>query len=206
MSESEMPGKCPPTSRSETATPATPALLLIALAGFWLISGSDANATEPLVQSRDVVVQRTDQGFTVDVDLLVPVPISIAWAVITDIERMPEFIPNLVESKVLARKPNWLRVQQKGYTRIGPLRLDFESTRDIKLMPESEMNAHGVAGNLKRFESITRLTTVGAGTRLEYHVEAQPDFWIPPLVGPFVVREQTTEQFSALLAEMIRRR
>jgi ribosome-associated toxin RatA of RatAB toxin-antitoxin module len=181
-------------------------LLLIAQIGFVSINGTEAKAMEPLVHSRDIVVNRTDEGFTVDVDIVVPVPVSNMWAVITDFERMTDFIPNLTESKVLLRKQNWVRVQQKGYTRIGPFRLDFASTREIQMTPEREMQAHGTAGNLKRVESITRLTTVGTGTRLEYHVEAEPDFWIPPLVGPYVVREQTAEQFSALVGEMIRRR
>lgn len=181
-------------------------LLLVAITVFLPVDRAEAGATEPAVHSRDVVVTRTDEGFTVDVAIVVPVPISVAWAVITDFQHMAGFLPNLTASQVLERSQQGMRVRQKGSTRFGPFRFDFEYLRDIQMTPESELRAHGVGGSFKRVDSITRLKTVEHGTRLEYHVEAQPDFWIPPLIGPLVLRDQTADQFSALVDEMIRRR
>lgn len=181
-------------------------LLFIVLGSFLPVAWAAASVTEPMVHSHDVVVTRTHEGFTVDVVIVVPAPISIVWEVITDYQHMAEFIPNLTESQVLERNQRGTRVQQKGYTRFGPFRLDFESTRDIQITAEYELRAHGVAGNMQRVESLTRLKAADQGTRLEYHVEAQPSFWVPPLIGPLVVRDQVAEQFSALVGEMLRRR
>lgn len=181
-------------------------MFLVALAGFLPVHRADAGVTGPSVQSDQVVVTRTDEGFTVDVNIVVPVPISVAWAVITDFQHMTEFVPNLTESQVLERNRKGIRVRQKGYKRIGPFTFDFEYLREIQMTPESELRAHGVGGSFKRIETFTRLKAVGQGTRLEYHVDAQPDFWVPPLIGPHILRDQTAEQFSALVAEMIKRR
>lgn len=182
------------------------ASLLVALAVFLPIDRARADVPGPAVRSHEVVATRTDQGFTVDVAFVVPVPVSVAWAVITDFQHMAEFLPNLAVSQVLERSQQGLRVRQKGSTRFGPFHFDFEYIRDIQVFPESELRAHGVGGNFKRVDSITRLSTVVGGTRLEYHVEAQPDFWVPPVIGPLILRDQTADQFSALVDEMIRRR
>jgi hypothetical protein len=51
-----------------------------------------------------------------------------------------------------------------------------------------------------------QLEPEAGGTRLQYHAEVQPEFWMPPLIGPAIVRHETAEQFSAIIDEMIRRR
>ena len=54
-------------------------------------------------------------------------------------------------------------------------------------------------------QSVMTLSADGAGTRLEYHADVEPGFWLPPLVGPSAVQRQTAEQFSAMIEEMLRR-
>ena len=53
--------------------------------------------------------------------------------------------------------------------------------------------------------SVMTLSAEPSGTRLVYHADVEPGFWLPPLVGPAAVRDQTAEQFSALFAEMKKR-
>lgn len=181
-------------------------LLLVVLAAFLSVHRAEAGVAGASVHSDQVVATRTDDGFTVDVDIVIAVPVSVAWAVITDFQHMAEFVPNLTESQVLERNPTGLRVRQRGYKRIGPFSFDFEYLREIRMTPESELRAQGIGGSFKRIETITRLKSVAQGTRLEYHVEAQPNFWVPPWIGPLILRDQTAEQFSALVAEMLKRR
>jgi carbon monoxide dehydrogenase subunit G len=188
--------------------PGTPASYLIAalLSIFLLPHPTPAAELNSAVENKDVRVERIGDSFTVDLRMYAPVPPSLAWSVLTDFERMAEFVPNLSLSQILERGENTVRVRQKGTARYGPFSSDFESTREIRLIPKREIQAHGVGGNIKRMESLMRLEAEGEGTRLEYHAEVQPDFWLPPLFGPSFVRHETAEQFSAMIREMLRRR
>lgn len=167
------------------------------------ISGAAETAA---VRDSDVRVEHTGEGITVDVNMQAPVSQAIAWAVLTDFEHMAEFVPNLKSSQILARGEGTLRVHQKGTARYGIFSTDFDSIREIALSPPREIRAHGVGGNIKKMESVMRLETDGEVTRMKYHAEVWPDFWLPPLLGPSFVRHETAEQFSALIAEMLRRR
>jgi carbon monoxide dehydrogenase subunit G len=160
----------------------------------------------PAVPDREVRVERSGGSFTVDLLAHVPVSASQAWAVLTDFEHMAEFIPNVTSSQVLERSEFFVRVSQKGTARYGIFKADFDSLREIRLMPTREIRAHGVGGNIKRMESVMQLEPEAGGTRLQYHAEVQPEFWMPPLIGPAIVRHETAEQFSAIIDEMIRRR
>ena len=98
------------------------------------------------------------------------------------------------------------KVSQKGVARYGIFSASFESVREIRLVPQREIRARNVSGNLKHMESVMQLVAEEGGTRLHYHAEVQPDFWFPPLVGPSLVQHETAEQFSAMIQETVRRK
>jgi ribosome-associated toxin RatA of RatAB toxin-antitoxin module len=165
-----------------------------------------ALAQEPTqVPDIDVRVVRLGEHFTVDLNLYVPVPVSRAWAVLTDFDQMDKFVPNLVSSEVVERRDNMLTIRQKGICRFGFFSMNFESVQEAQLTPQTEIRALGVSGDFKRMDSVMQLKAEGVGTRLTYHAEVQPDFWFPPLIGPALTRRDIAEQFTAMVREMQRR-
>lgn len=173
---------------------------------FFLMANSwpaGAGDTDP-VDDADVRVERAGDHFTVDMVAHAPVDIGRAWVVLTAFERMAEFVPNLRLSEVVGRDEGVIRVRQAGRARYGPFSAQFDFMREFTLRPQREIRAHSVGGNVRRMDSVMILDEEGGGTRLHYHAEVEPAFWLPPLVGPAFVRHETAEQFSAMIREMLR--
>jgi len=165
-----------------------------------------AMAADPaLVMPDNVRVERSGERFTVDLVVVVPVPVRVAWGVLTDFAHMADFVPNLTSSEVLEQSEKLLKVQQKGVARFGIFSSSFESIREIRLNAPFEIRAHNVGGTVQQMDSVMQLQAEGNGTRLHYHAEVVPGMWFPPLVGPTVVRHETAEQLSAVVREMLRR-
>jgi carbon monoxide dehydrogenase subunit G len=160
----------------------------------------------PVVSGSDVKVVRNGGGFTVDLTVYTPVAPALAWEVLTDFDRMSEFVPNLISSRVTERNESVLKVQQKGVAHYGIFSVNFESIQETRLSPQREINARGVGGNFLRMDSVMLLQAEGAGTRLNYHADVLPDFWFPPFIGPTLARRDIAEQFTGMLREMSRRR
>ena len=173
---------------------------------FAVLSTHAEEAVETAIGGDDVKIERAGKRFTVDVQFLVPVRRAVAWAVVTDFEHMTEFIPNLTLSQVVSRGHDSVRIRQKAVGYLGPFPVEVESVREVQMSHPREIRARGVGGNVEKIESVMTLEAVGEGTQIRYHVEAEPDFWFPPLIGPAMVRKKTVEQFTALIAEMRRRR
>ena len=165
-----------------------------------------ANGVAPVVADSDVLVERSGSSFSVEVVMHVPVPVALAWAVLTDFDHMADFVPNLKTSQVVERGDSMLKISQKGTARYGVFTADFESMREIRLVPQREIHSHAVGGSAKRMDSVMRLEAEEGGTRLRYSLQVQPAVWFPPLIGPALVRHETAEQFSAVLREMVRRK
>lgn len=167
--------------------------------------GPNAAAAASLVAPEAVQVERHGGAFTIDVVMHTPVPPARAYEVLTDFDHMVRFVPNLTESRVLERHEGGLKIQQKGVARWGVFTLNFESVRELRLVPPREIRAHTVSGNVKSMDSLMQLTPEPGGTRLQFHAEVEPGSWFPPGIGPALVQHETAEQFSAMLGEMLNR-
>lgn len=159
--------------------------------------------------TEEVEVKATREGeeMTLTATMYAPVNPRVAWAVLTDFDRMAGWVPNLQESRIVSRpgeRP--LRLAQTGMKRVGLLTFAFESVREIELTPMQLMKAKGLSGNMRKLESTTRLSAEGEGTRVEYHLEFIPNYWVPPLIGPALIRRESRLQFEAIIEEMKRRR
>jgi hypothetical protein len=137
---------------------------------------------------------------------MIAVPAAVAWEVMTDYEHMTEFVPDLRESRVLnGRSTNRLRVLQKGSAKYGWFSRDWEIEREIDLAPPHEIRSRIIRGSAKRMTMRTRLVPTPRGVEVLYDVESVPAFWVPPLIGPLLMRAQVRRQLDVLADEMLRR-
>jgi len=172
-------------------------LLLLISSGTWAHAGAEPEIT--------VRVMRDGETVTVDAEMLVPVSPQEAWAVLADYEHFADFVPNMQISRIVSKAGEVLRVEQKGRARYGLLSFAFESLREVELSPYDTLKTRMIKGNMKRMETLTRLTAEGNGTRILYHNVAVPDFWLPPLIGTAFIRHEVAENFGAFIREMLRR-
>lgn len=165
-----------------------------------------AGAAEPVTAPRPAAtVKKEGKRVTIDVVMNVPVSETTAWAVLTDFRNMARFIPNLESSDAIDEEPSQLRVTQKGHTHWGPLNFDFESVRRIKLHPKSRIESTTLSGKISKMSSVCQIVRADDGTHIQYHADAEIDFWLPPIVGISAMRSEMEEQFGAMAAEMLRR-
>jgi hypothetical protein len=65
--------------------------------------------------------------------------------------------------------------------------------------------SRAVSGNFREMSSVYALETREGRVRLTYSGRMVPDFFVPPLIGTWVLRHNVEVTFSALVDEMVRR-
>lgn len=155
---------------------------------------------------RSVEVKRVGDGYVVEAVMFAPVSNEHAWDVLTDYDHMDRFVPNVKSSKVVARDGQRLAIEQHGVAHFGALNLPYSSERQIELDPSRTIRSRQTSGNMKRVESVTKLSPEGRGTRLDYHLELVPSFLASSVLSEDFLRHEVDEQFNAIIGEMVRRR
>lgn len=171
------------------------ALLLLAV-------GATAAAQSPI---RSIEVVEKDGGYVADVVMAAPVPTTVAWDVLTDFDRMANWVPNVRESKVTARDGNTLEVEQQGVAKFGVASFPYVSARRMVLDPQKTVKATQIKGSMKRLESLMRVSADGTGTQLNYHLELVPAGLAALALSKDFLKHELTEQFTAIVGEMVRR-
>jgi hypothetical protein len=174
--------------------------------GFMLFAAALMSLAQASDDDIEVAVKRDGPRVTVDVRMPVAATAEQVWEVLTDYEGAPRFISKLHESRVLSRSADRLVVSQKGTAGFGPFSVEVESVREVRLVPPRRMESRAISGNAGPSWTDTELIARPGGTEIIHHAESEPDFWVPPLIGPAVIESDTRERFQELREEILRRK
>jgi hypothetical protein len=165
------------------------------------VSASAAAADE------DIVVHARKDGaeVVVEVDCPVRAPVLAVWDVLTDYDNMSRFISNLQYSGIEGRVDNVLKVRQFGKASRGPLTITFDNVREVELRPFTEVRSRLISGDLKASAFTTRLVDVDGLVHIVNSGRYTPKIWVPPVIGPALIEEETRKQFGEIRTEILRR-
>jgi hypothetical protein len=188
------------------------------LAAALLLFGVSAGQASSSASRIDV--QRDGGTYFVRASAEVAADLSIAWATLTDYERLPQFVPNIHRVQVLTRDGNRLTVAFNGGFRL----LFFEWPVRVRLVvrqePYSRVLAQSDPGpvdgeppTVREFSGRYSLAVIPvsgrAGVRLDYDARFELTEAMPPLIGVLfgrsLVRAMLRTQFEAMLNEIERR-
>ena len=165
-------------------------------------------AVRPLGAAEELSVEATRRGdrFEVRAKAVLGAPAAVVWAVLTDYETLPRFVPGLSRSAVRLRQGNRVRLEQSGEARFLFFSYPIEVQLEVLESPMEWVVSQAVGGNMRRMEGRYELhSRQPRGTTLLYHGEIVPDFRLPRFVGSVAVRAMIEQQFTAMVEEIERR-
>jgi hypothetical protein len=184
-------------------------LINLPLAFSALVLGTIVPAHDGAAQGNDDIrVNVTREGDVVRVraDFVVSVGASQAFAVLTDYDHMRDFLPDVVESKVIQRAPNRWVVSQSVRMKLGFISVPLESVRQVDLEPPYKLVSHALSGTVSKAEVTTTLRETQGSTLVTYESEAALSSWLPAALGTGFIGAHIREQLTRMRAEMLRRR
>lgn len=132
-----------------------------------------------------------------------------AWAVMSDYDRLAEFVPDLVSSRVVSRTGAVVIVEQ--VSRIGIMLMSYVVHLRIRIeeQPMSSLDVSLVSGDMRHYALRWTLEPARQGevdgTLLRFSGELEPRFFIPPMVGQPVVQANVRQLMEAVVSAIERR-
>jgi carbon monoxide dehydrogenase subunit G len=166
------------------------------------VAAPAAAADSPI---RVIDIAQNDQGYVATLQMYAPVQAGVAWDVLVDFDNMQKWVPNVRSSQITNRDGNTMNVEQKGVAKFGILSFPYTSVRRMELDPQKTIKATQVQGSMRRMMSLMKVTPDGNGTRLEYRLELEPAGVAATVLTKDFLKHELTEQFTAVVGEMVRR-
>ncbi len=147
--------------------------------------------------------QLSGNKLQVEGSLSVPVSRSVAWTVLSDPGRFPQFVPGLKVSQVIDDRDNIKIVVQRGEFTSGP-RLRYDGTVGLEERPGEGVRMRFLTGLFKDSEGEWKLSGDQPTTltyRLLIDLNKSP---MPPALASASMEHQVREWLAALSGEMQR--
>ncbi|HET7202643.1 MAG TPA: SRPBCC family protein [Steroidobacteraceae bacterium] len=166
------------------------------------VAGSLARANEAL----QTKVTRQGRVLQVRATLAADTPASTCFAVLVDFDRLEDFIPGLVSSDVLSAPGEPIVLRQVGDAKAAFFRVALDVTLAVKVHPPERIEFERLDGNLRRMQGDWTVAGDEHHCDIVYRADIEPAFWVPPLIGPRLMRNQVETQLEGLLQELHRRK
>lgn len=129
---------------------------------------------------------------------------ATAWRVLTDYDGYSRFIPDLLVSRVVARRGSTVTVEQSGHARLWLLRIPLDITYEVAESPPHRLQSRAVTGSIRSMESAYLLTPTSSGVNVEYAGRVEPGFDLLGRIAVYAVRQNVARQFQAMVDEIER--
>jgi ribosome-associated toxin RatA of RatAB toxin-antitoxin module len=159
-------------------------------------------ATDP---ESDVTVREERGVYSVIARFDIPHPPSVAFAVLTDYERIPRFMPGVVSSSVWERSPGRVLVEQEAVSQMLMFSKRVHLLLEVHEAPE-HIRFRDVAGrSFSSYEGAWRLTQEDGRTVVSYELRADPSFEVPEFLLKRLLRRDARRMIERLRGEMTAR-
>ncbi|MEC4723613.1 SRPBCC family protein [Noviherbaspirillum sp. CPCC 100848] len=132
-----------------------------------------------------------------------------AWAVMSDYERLADFVPDLESSRVLSRTGPVAIVEQ--VSRVGIMLMSYVVRMQVRIeeRPMSAIDVSLISGDMRHYAVHWKLEPARQdgvdGTLLRFSGELEPQFFIPPMVGQSVVQANVRQLMEAVVSAIEKR-
>lgn len=197
-------------------------------------NGLDGSNTKPLMQRRTVLtrlsalalvaatpwaaaapslravadVDRSIAFGTITIKAYVDVPVAtgVAWNVLTDYDRLADFVPDMHQSRLISKPGYPPRVHQRGEKTWLLLDAPFEVILQMDEAPNSRIRFRQLAGTLREMYGEWRLLPIKYGMRITYYARMEPGLLSPRVPGDsYLIEADIQRMLEAIGREMLRR-
>jgi ribosome-associated toxin RatA of RatAB toxin-antitoxin module len=181
-------------------------VILVMLLGVLAAGGARA-AAEPALE---LTVERVDGAdgrkvYQIASRATVAAAPAAVWRVLTDYNRMAEFVPDLKSVGIVSRKGNKVIIEQLGAANFlfisHPIRLTVQAHEQAP----NRIDVTLIEGDMKVYRCSWELSPAAAGgTIVHYSASIEPTFYVPGMMGASLVRKDIAKMMAAVVLRIDR--
>jgi ribosome-associated toxin RatA of RatAB toxin-antitoxin module len=144
-------------------------------------------------------------GVRVEANMLVNADAATMWSTLTDYNRLAEFVPNMVVSRIISRPGQPTRVEQRSDSGIFSFVMPDHVVLALEESQQRKISFRAVSGSILAMQGEWRIHGENNPIRLTYRAHLLPMVPPPPLVSEGFIADEVRARFEAVGHEAERR-
>ena len=162
----------------------------------------------PIIQAEKIPqVEVIEHGgvYQIKVVAVIDAPASYVREVLTDYIHIYRLNPSIIESKVLRQHDDGaVSVRTKVIGCAAYFCEELERVEKVQVLPSGDLHAE-IIPELSQFKSgqtLWRIKSLGDKCEVSYIADMEPDIFIPPVVGKFLIKKSIREEMKISFANL----
>ena len=145
--------------------------------------------------------------FYINASVVLQAPAEYVRSVLTDYVHIYRLNPSIIESEVLAPPGNNVaRIRTKVIGCVIFYCEEIERVEDVRILASGDIQAKIVpeSSQFKSGVTLWQVRSMGEESKLTYHAEMEPDFYVPPVIGNTIVKAKLREEIMTSFTRLER--
>ncbi len=145
--------------------------------------------------------------FYINASVVLQAPAEYVRSVLTDYVHIYRLNPSIIESEVLEPPGNNVaRIRTKVIGCVIFYCEEIERVEDVRILASGDIQAKIVpeSSQFKSGVTLWQVRSMGEESKLTYHAEMEPDFYVPPLIGNTIVKAKLREEIMTSFTRLER--
>jgi len=164
------------------------------------------NGAPVLANDIDELEVSEEEGvYYIKASVVLRAPAEYVRNVLTDYVHIYRLNPSIIESEVLTSPGNDVaRIRTKVIGCIASYCEELERVEEVRMLASGDIQAVILpdSGQFNSGFTLWQIQSIGEHARLTYHAEIEPGFFIPPVIGSYIVKAKLREELTTSFARL----
>lgn len=139
--------------------------------------------------------------YSATLEMQIKAPAEKVYALLTDFDYLTRLSDNITDSDVIEEDAPEYIVEIKTHNCVLFFCKDLQQTQQVLLLDDGHISVEDIKGQSDFIFAAARwhIRPHKKGTRVTFSSEMKPDFWLPPLLGPWLFKQSLIEETRLMI-------
>ena len=142
-----------------------------------------------------------NKRYIASIEMIIDAPGDDVYDIFTNFNDLAQLSDNITQSRLLSRTAAVSVVEVKTHNCVLFFCKDLTQTQRVHELNDGKISVEDIKGKSDFIYAKTtwHIRQHDDETRVSFRTEMQPDFWLPPLLGPWLFKKRLIKETAAML-------
>ncbi len=146
-----------------------------------------------------------DEGiYQASLEMQIKAPVKKIYALLTDFDYLTRLSDNITDSDIIDADPPEYIVEIKTHNCVLFFCTDLKQRQEVLEFDDGYISVEDIKGesDFVFANTVWHIRASKGGTRISFRTEMKPDFWLPPILGPWLFKTKLIDNTQIMIERL----